>query len=355
MEGVKNYDSLDIEQLVDLLDEKKTGTVSLDRLLALSSKFKKDRDNEETYTVKKTALSLLKAFVMGAVIVVAGIFAFIGLEYSNYETKVEENLALKSVIENSLPLKDNITAILAAASSYDTDLEATVLSVYETYENDTLWDYLDDYGFVSHWSLRNPWKFESAGWFIFTIATTIGYGAIVPNTNAGYIFVIFYSIPAMIWMAYFVKQLINFYKSCNCKELSVNMQVITLPFLFAVYLGFSGWLFSAFEDWTVIQGTYYTWVTISTIGFGDYTVGNDSWWENILHLFVILNGLFLATYVLTVVGNVIEHVTKPERWKEVFNKKKLMTIELMKIPIFSKMSPTASGTTTPLQSTRVEI
>jgi len=77
--------------------------------------------------------------------------------------------------------------------------------------DENLWDQLDDNGFVSDFAIRNPWIFEDAKWFVFTIASTVGYGNIVPVTTGGYIFTIIYSIPAIISMGYFIKQMANCY------------------------------------------------------------------------------------------------------------------------------------------------
>jgi len=77
---VQNFDHLEIELLVQLLDPEKERTVSLDRLLALGNKLKRDRNSKKN-TKLKTGIDLLKATVLLAVVILGGIFAFIEIEY----------------------------------------------------------------------------------------------------------------------------------------------------------------------------------------------------------------------------------------------------------------------------------
>jgi len=105
--------------------------------------------------------------------------------------------------------------------------------------------------------------------------------------------------------------------------------MLTIPVLFVIYLGFGGWMYSQLYDLTFMRGVYFTWVTISTIGFGDYTVHGCELWESITNIFIILFGLFLFSYAVAVVGNVTEKYTKPACLREIFNDDRLTKIELV--------------------------
>jgi len=341
MSGIKNFNHLDIELLVQMLDPEKKGTVSLDRLLALGNKLKKDRSRKK-HTMRKTVIQLLKATALLAVLILVGIFAFIEIEYDQYEKEVEKNLLLNADIELALPVRDYITDILNLTSQYDKELDGILRAMYENYTNVTLWDQLEDNGFVSTFALSNPWNFEKSAWFVFTTITTIGYGEIVPITNLGRYFVIFYSIPSFLSMAYFIKMLLNCYNRLPFKMGSVRTQVLTLPVFFIIYLYAAGWLFHICEGWTVAEGVYYTWVTISTIGFGDYTISHETdAIEKLIILSVIINGLLLFSYAITVVGNVNEYISERGQWNEVFSLSSLNKIELVSIPTFSLVKKSA--------------
>lgn len=326
----QSFDHLDVEVLVKELDPDDRGVVSLDRVLALANELAKGR-KEKTKTMWKTGKDLLIASILLAIVIVIGVYTFIALEHEEYKEQVETNLQLKADIEEAIPIGVVITDILNLTSQYNQELNDTVRALYEDWVDAPLWDQLENNGFVSTYSINNPWKFESAAWFVFTIITTIGYGNFAPLTTVGQYLVIFYSIPAIIFMGYFIKQLMNFYKACPCPFNigSVYSKMVTIPVIFIIYLTISGVLFSQFVDgWIFTDGVYYTWVTITTIGFGDYTINDENWWENMVNLFVIVNGLFLFTFVIDVAGTLIEHITNRERWKEVFNPSILKKIEI---------------------------
>jgi len=340
----KNFAHLDLELLVQMLDPGKNGAVSLDRFLALGNKLENDRSVKNN-TMLWTGIELLKASVLLALVILVGIFAFIEVEYDQYEKEVEKNLLFKAEIELALPVRENIIGILNLTSNYDRELDSILRPMWENYTNVTLWDQLEDNGFVSTFAVKNPWIFETSAWFVFTIITTIGYGEIVPITKWGRLLVIFYSIPSIMSMAYFIKMLINCYERCPLKMGSVRTQVLTLPVIFFLYLYAAGWLFHFCEGWSVAEGVYYTWVTISTIGFGDYTIGEETnAIENVMILTVIINGLFMFSYAINVAGNLIQYIRKREQWNEIFSLSSLNKIELMSLPLFSMVKKSAKKT-----------
>ena len=40
--------------------------------------------------------------------------------------------------------------------------------------------------------------------------------------------------------------------------------------IFLGYIGLGGFMFSRFEDWSLVQSIYFCYITLATIGFGDY-------------------------------------------------------------------------------------
>jgi len=338
----QDFNELAVDTLTKMLDPDDKTFISLDRLLALASKLSKDSKNEEI-SMYTTGLGLLKASFLLTIVVVVGMYVFIGVEHDNYDELIAANLLLKDDLEEALPIGNFTDEILELSSMYDRELDNTIRAIYWDWKNQSLWDQLDDSGFISTYSIQNPWKFESAGWFVFSIITTIGWGHISPTTEAGRWFVIFYSIPSIISMAYFIKKVVDFYRSCPCYSDVLETQALTVIVYFTTYLFLGGWVVSVFEEWTVTEGIYYIWVSVSTIGFGDYTIGDENWWQIMVTLFITLNGLFLFSLVVTVVASVFERITKPERWNEEFNRSTLDKIECIRAPAVQLAEKSAAG------------
>ena len=54
----------------------------------------------------------------------------------------------------------------------------------------------------------------------------------------------------------------------------VNVPVTISLMLIAFYLGLGAMIFSRWEQWDVSSAYYFSFVTLSTIGFGDMVPGN---------------------------------------------------------------------------------
>ena len=78
--------------------------------------------------------------------------------------------------------------------------------------------------------------------------------------------------------------------------------LISLVPWFFVFLIVPAAIFTAIEDWSFIDGFYYCFVTLSTIGFGDFVAGNFEkdyiWGYKILVVFWIIFGLAYLSMVL---------------------------------------------------------
>ncbi|KAJ7340960.1 hypothetical protein JRQ81_004247 [Phrynocephalus forsythii] len=62
-------------------------------------------------------------------------------------------------------------------------------------------------------------------------------------------------------------------------------------------------LFTAIEGWTYEEGFYYSFITLSTIGFGDYVIGMNpertypSWYKNVVSLWILFGMAWLALMI----------------------------------------------------------
>ncbi|XP_041836878.1 potassium channel subfamily K member 15-like [Melanotaenia boesemani] len=134
------------------------------------------------------------------------------------------------------------------------------------------------------------WKFPGAFYFAITVITTIGYGHAVPRTDAGKAFCMFYAvlgIPLTLVMFQslgerintFVRYLLQRSKQClgfRRTEVSMGNMVLVglLSCMSTLCIGAAA--FSHFENWTFFNAYYYCFITLTTIGFGDFVALKES-------------------------------------------------------------------------------
>ncbi|KAL3977861.1 hypothetical protein ACER0C_018923 [Sarotherodon galilaeus] len=119
------------------------------------------------------------------------------------------------------------------------------------------------------------WKFISSFYFAITVITTIGYGHAVPCTSAGKAFCMFYAllgIPLTLVMFQSLVERINTFQGLGLQKTEVSMGNMVLVGLLSwvstLFVGAAA--FSYFEGWSFFNASYYCFVTLTTIGFGDF-------------------------------------------------------------------------------------
>lgn len=128
------------------------------------------------------------------------------------------------------------------------------------------------------------WQFAGSFYFAITVITTIGYGHAAPSTDGGKVFCMLYAllgIPLTLVMFQSVGERINtvvryllhrLKKCLGMRRTEVSMvNMVTIGFISCMSTLCVGALaFSHFEGWTFFHAYYYCFITLTTIGFGDY-------------------------------------------------------------------------------------
>uniref|UniRef100_A0AAY5EH34 Potassium channel domain-containing protein n=2 Tax=Electrophorus electricus TaxID=8005 RepID=A0AAY5EH34_ELEEL len=173
----------------------------------------------------------------------------------------------------------------------------------------------------------NPsnWDFGSSFFFAGTVVTTIGYGNLSPTTFSGQVFCVFYALCGIPLNLAFLNQLSKCltlhlgrlehsmvsvvpYKQC----VEVLAVVLLLLMGSVLFLVFPPVVFSHVEGWSYGEGFYYAFITLSTIGFGDYVVGNSqdkhhvSIYRSLAAVWIILALAWLAL-LLNMGARMMEH------------------------------------------------
>ncbi|UYV71599.1 KCNK18 [Cordylochernes scorpioides] len=153
-----------------------------------------------------------------------------------------------------------------------------------------------------HWSLCG------AFFYSLTIITTVGYGNVAPKTQWGKVITILYAILGIPLMLLYLTSMGNLlarwfrsiYAWLSCRRrrreykgpaLHENhigispvstggMHKVTVPIPLCVlvilgYIAAGAVLFSFWEGWGLLDGSYFCFVTLSTIGFGDLGARHD--------------------------------------------------------------------------------
>ncbi|XP_026996004.2 potassium channel subfamily K member 5b [Tachysurus fulvidraco] len=132
----------------------------------------------------------------------------------------------------------------------------------------------------------NPWIWQNAVIFAATIITTIGYGQVAPKTTGGRGFCIIFGLCGIPLCLTWISELGTFFGS-RTKRLSqallhrrfsvkkVQFICTTLFLLWGLlfHLIIPPLIFMCMENWTYLEGLYFCFITLTTVGFGDYVAG----------------------------------------------------------------------------------
>ncbi|XP_018015076.1 potassium channel subfamily K member 1 [Hyalella azteca] len=136
------------------------------------------------------------------------------------------------------------------------------------------------------------WSFGQSFFFSSTIVTTIGYGHVHPLSEGGKVFCIAFALMGIpmtfILLTALVDQIVRPIIWClrrleillRQRQKPLNIQMIHFALIssvfFVLFLIIPAAIFSSIEkDWTFLDGFYYCFISLTTIGLGDYIPGDS--------------------------------------------------------------------------------
>ncbi|KAJ3658995.1 hypothetical protein Zmor_010705 [Zophobas morio] len=171
---------------------------------------------------------------------------------------------------------------------------------------------------------REVWDYYHSVFFVITVVSTIGYGNLAPTTMFTRIFMIFYGligIPmngiVMVTLGtFFGRSFTKLYQRWKTSKMQYDTTRLGLISQIVLYLvpGFTFFIFLPssfmvlFENWELDVAVYYCFVTLTTIGFGDYVAGVENvndfqpvyyWMYKVFLLVWVIGGL---GYVVMILG-----------------------------------------------------
>lgn len=169
---------------------------------------------------------------------------------------------------------------------------------------------------------RSNWSLGQSFLFTVTVVTTIGYGHIHPLTNTGKTACIVYAIIGipftLIFLSAIVQRLLaptfkllsSFIRMCPNMD-TFRVRLIHLALMGSMYLLLSIMVPTALfwilePDWSFLDGVYFVFISLTTIGLGDYIPGDNpamaeyqTIYKTCVGLFLLF-GLVLTSLTLTV-------------------------------------------------------
>ena len=174
-------------------------------------------------------------------------------------------------------------------------------------------------------------------WILFCaiLGHTVGFGNIVPKSDPGKIFTIFYGFMIITVVAThyiyltrcintLIEKIIKYVmKLCKVRQHSRNIDKEVL--FVNILLVITAWLVSAdiytyeqYENLRFLDSFYFVFVTMTTVGFGDYSIAKRRfYWENVIHLMMIIPFLMLSfeccTSLLSTASTCVGKMRMPKR------------------------------------------
>ncbi|XP_061181574.1 two pore potassium channel protein sup-9-like [Saccostrea echinata] len=183
--------------------------------------------------------------------------------------------------------------------------------------------------------VENQWKFVGALYFSLVVCSVIGYGHSTPKTVPGKLFCMIYAlvgIPLFLIMFQSVGERLNTFVTfllknvkkcfrCKSKEVSQTDLIVITLMLSSIILTTGALIFSRNEGWKMLDAFYYCFITLTTIGFGDYVAmqreNNDPGYIVVSLLFIIIGLTVISAAMNLLVLRFLTMNTEDERRDEI--------------------------------------
>ncbi|CAD7967332.1 unnamed protein product [Amoebophrya sp. A120] len=161
---------------------------------------------------------------------------------------------------------------------------------------------------------QNNWSFCGTLFFLTSLATTIGYGHSHPVTSGGQMLTIAFGVVGLPIMAFNLLLIAEAWFSVGAKARVVNLQsknsrLLFLISLLVAFLLFGASLFHRLEpSWTFLESLYFCFVTLSAVGFGDYTPSSNL--SRVVAILYMIFGLGVCASLLATLTGLVEVVSR---------------------------------------------
>ncbi|XP_064484867.1 potassium channel subfamily K member 4-like isoform X2 [Ornithodoros turicata] len=242
--------------------------------------------------IPRTAITMSKKEVLALLVVFVVYVVLGGAVFMALEGPTEEELRLE-ITEIRRNFHEKLSVI-----SHPNLSSAEITEIIFRLADARSKNLLDEEGRDTHIN----WNFYNSFFFAITVVTTIGYGHLAPSTVWGRIFCVLYAVVGVPMTGILLAAIGDHFSrglesarrrnrqrsalgnphvnggnwggnSGSRLALAGSAAAFLLPWL-VVFLLLPAAVFKFIEDWTYLEGLYYCFITLATIGFGDYVAGN---------------------------------------------------------------------------------
>lgn len=185
---------------------------------------------------------------------------------------------------------------------------------------ESLLDYFNQHG--NSIKDQEQWTMLGSMFYLTHLSTTVGYGSSHPQTPSGQLATIVFALLGIPIMGYTLAQVARFELqtvvsimegSFDVKMRGSRRQMVVLWMLLMFLLFGGAFVYTQMEPWTYRESLYFCFVTLSTIGFGDYLPSSPT--SKVFSIFYMLFGLGVCMLIIAVLtGLVAEGHDRVHTW-----------------------------------------
>ncbi|KAM7318538.1 hypothetical protein ACRRTK_021650 [Alexandromys fortis] len=189
---------------------------------------------------------------------------------------------------------------------------------------DIIQAYKDGTQLVGSTTSMGRWEFVGSFFFSVSTITTIGYGNLSPETMAARLFCIFFALVGIplnlvvlnrlgLLMQRGVHRCVQWLGGSWQDPAQAPLLAGSAALLsgLLLFLLLPPLLFSHVEGWSYMESFYFAFITLSTVGFGDYVIGMDPsrkypvWYKNIVSLWILF-GMAWQALIIKMILSLLE-------------------------------------------------
>lgn len=174
----------------------------------------------------------------------------------------------------------------------------------------SLKEYFKQHG--NSWQDQKNWGILGTMFFLTHLATTIGYGNSHPQTPLGQVATIIYALVGIPIMGYTLAQVARLdLKACvwliekvtGSKVNTFRSQLGVLWCLLVAFLFGGAFVYWILEPWNYWQCVYFCFVTLSTVGFGDFLPSSTA--SRAFSIFYMIFGLGVCASIIALLTGLV--------------------------------------------------